>query len=44
MTPSSSLLWNYTGGSYSWPSSKTNVYLNGKLVSEKHPLVHCAAE
>lgn len=32
MTPESSLIWKYTGGSYSWPNSVTNVFVNSKKV------------
>jgi len=43
MTPSSSLVWDYIGGSYSWPNSKINIRLNNSTASA-HPLVKCPSE
>lgn len=40
MTPESSLRWTYSGGSYSWPNSITEVYVNNKKV-ENTPLIKC---
>lgn len=45
MTPESTLQWTYTGGSYNWPNSVTNSFINGHL-TQGHllPVVKCASK
>ena len=44
LTPLSSLTWNYSGGSYSWPNSETRVLVNGKKEGSSRPVIACAGK